>query len=300
MRYLPNLMASLSGPLCIHRPHLDALLNVLRQKALGVQFTGLELHTAMNIAVPADRQQPAPPAQVAVIPILGAITNRAQSMGTSVEEISYMFDGALDSSADAIVFDVESPGGTVTGVPELADKIFAARGKKPMIAVSNGLMASAAYWLASQADEVVVSPSSETGSIGVFMMHEDWSKKLESEGIVVSEISAGKYKTEDHPFAPLSPEAKAFYEANVQEVYGWFTDAVGRGRGVSAHAVKSGYGEGRVLGAKAAVDSGLADRVATLDEVIADMQARRPVKKGTPAATLRGRAELADAAFRVS
>ena len=93
--------------------------------------------------------------------------------------------------AKAIVIDVDSPGGSVSGIPEAASRIKALRGIKPIVAVSNYLNASAAYWLTAQADEVVASPSSMTGSIGVFSIHESIARSLDAEGIDVTLIKAG-------------------------------------------------------------------------------------------------------------
>ena len=156
------------------------------------------------------------------------------------------------------------------------------------MAVANHLAASAAYWIATAADELVVSPSAEVGSIGVFAAHEDMSAALEKEGVKVSLISEGKYKTEANPYEPLSEEARAAVQSRVSEYYDAFVKAVARNRGVKAADVRGGFGEGRTVGARQAVQLGMADRVATLDETIARLQ------KGAP----RGRAASADTDFR--
>jgi len=175
---------------------------------------------------------------------------------------------AKDQSVTRIVIDVDSPGGAVAGVPELAAEIRAARGAKPITAVANGLAASAAYWLATQADEVVITPSGEVGSIGVFAAHIDMSRALDQAGITPTLISAGKYKTEGNPYQPLSDEARAAIQARVDDFYGMFVKDVAKGRGVSVDAVRFTFGEGRTVGARQAVDLGMADRVATLAEVL--------------------------------
>lgn len=138
-----------------------------------------------------------------------------------------------------------------------------------MVAVSNTLMASAAYDLAAQADEVVASPSSLTGSIGVWMAHVDLTGALEAEGIKVKLISAGKYKTLGTPYEPLSAEHEARLQAMVDVYYQGFLSRVARGRGTTAAAVKSGFGEGDVLTASAAKAAGLVDKVATLEQTLA-------------------------------
>jgi signal peptide peptidase SppA len=175
-----------------------------------------------------------------------------------------------DPNVKAIVIDVDSPGGTVSGVDELATEIYNARkqGTKKITAVSDCLCASAAYWIASQANEVVVSPTSLTGSIGVYQLHEDDSEMLSQVGVKVTLISAGPYKTEGNSYEPLGEEARVAMQGMVDDFYGMFTKAAARGRGVAVKAVTGGFGQGRLLTAQDAVKQGLADRIATLDEVL--------------------------------
>jgi signal peptide peptidase SppA len=180
-----------------------------------------------------------------------------------------------DARIGAIVFDVNSPGGSVTGVDELSKMIYDARGSKPIVAVANHLMASAAYWIGTAADELVVTPSGEVGSIGVFAAHQDVSAAMEKEGVKTTLISAGKYKTEGNPFEPLTDEAHASIQARVDDYYSMFTKAVARNRGVNVADVRGGFGEGRVVGAQQAVSLGMADRVATLDDVISGLTRRQ-------------------------
>jgi len=266
------LRALTSEPLVLERRTLDAFVGVIRRRALeGASFSGPELHSELQVAEPraAGRRSGSEGRVVQVIPMVGAIANRAHSMGVGAQSFAASVDrAAADDSVDVIVLDVDSPGGTVTGVPEAAERVFAARSSKPIIAVANGMMASAAYWIGSAAHEVVVTPSGEVGSIGVFALHEDWSAALEAEGVKVTEISAGKYKTEGAPWRPLDDEARGFFETRVSKTYDWFTKDVARFRSTTAKAVRDGYGEGRVVAADEAVAAGLADRVATLEETI--------------------------------
>jgi signal peptide peptidase SppA len=283
---LPHLLRSLTAePLVIERRTLDAFLSVLRRRSLeGASFSGPELHAELGIATPRSQRGASTERRVEVIPVVGTIMNRAHSMGAGAVQIGDAIDRAVsDARVDAIVLDVDSPGGTVTGVPELAAKVRAAREAKPVVAVANGMMASAAYWIASQASEVVASPSSDVGSIGVFAMHEDWSKWLENEGVAVTEIAAGKFKTEGAPWKPLDAEGEEFFRSRVTEVYDWFVRDVAAGRGDSPSNVRGGYGEGRVLGAKDAKATGLVDRIETLDETLARLTAGRSPRARTRA-----------------
>ena len=230
---------------------------------------------AVEAARPGERPTASAPG-VAVIPVVGPITQRGGGLfeaffgGTSTERIGAKLSQALsDPGVGSIVLDVDSPGGTVNGVAELADSIYQARGRKPIVAVSNTLMASAAYWIGASADEVIASPSSQTGSIGVYALHVDQSRAWEAAGLTATLISAGKYKTEANEFAPLSDEARAAVQGQVDAYYEMFVNAVARGRGKAAVTVRNGFGEGRVLTAQAAVDAHLADRVGTLGEAVA-------------------------------
>jgi signal peptide peptidase SppA len=225
---------------------------------------------------------------VAIVPIRGVIAHRMDAMsmssgGASCEGIKAMLESAFaEASVGTILLDVDSPGGTVTGCQELAAWLHDAKAQsgKKVVAIANGLMASAAYWIASQADEIVSIPSGDVGSIGVYSVHQDLSEHLKQEGITITAIKAGKYKFEGNPFEPLSDEAKAVMQARVDAAYGEFTKAVARGRGVEASAVKGGYGEGRVLKAKDAKAAGLIDRIGTMDETLSRLTGARSKAAG--------------------
>lgn len=210
----------------------------------------------------------------AVLAIRGPLQQRADIFsqifgGTGYDEIRAAYAQALaDPAVTSIVLDVDSPGGEVFGLPELADFMFASRGVKPTTAIANPFTASAAYYIASQVDEVVVAPSGLIGSIGTYMLHVDQSGMLESLGIRPTFVSAGKYKTEGNPFEPLSEAAREDWQSKVDAWYGEFVDAVARGRGVTSAVVRSDMGQGRMLMPAAAVRAGMADRVATFETVL--------------------------------
>lgn len=256
---------------------LASMQTVLTRWSSGVRLNDAEISAAIGDS---SRQQPRSPGNVAVIPVFGIISQRAGMVsdlstgaGTSTESIGKQLRAAVDdSSISAIVLNVDSPGGSVHGVAEVADQIYAARAAKPVIASVNSLAASAAYWIASAAQEVVITPSGEAGSIGVYAAHQDQSAALESDGVRVTLISAGRYKVEGNPFEPLGDEARAAIQSSVDAHYSAFVGGVARYRGVRPDAVRNGYGEGRVLGAQQAVDAGLADRIGTFDEVISGLR----------------------------
>lgn len=224
---------------------------------------------------------------IAVLPLYGTIVQRAGMMtewcgGTSTQQFGQALRDALaDETVGQILIDCDSPGGSVYGVQELGDEIYQARKTKPVVAAVNSLSASAGYWLASQASEVYVTPGGEAGSIGVWMAHEDWSAALAEAGIKVTLISSGKNKVEGNPYEPLSDDAKAFLQSRTDEYYAAFTKAVARGRGVGIDAVRTGMGQGRVLGADAALAEKMVDGVRTFDEVVRQMR-RNAAKPAAP------------------
>lgn len=217
---------------------------------------------------------------VALVPVYGLLTPRPTWLGslmgwTSAADIQAAVTAALASEdVRAIVLDVDSPGGNVHGVLELADFLASVRGRKPIIAVANAVAASAAYWIASQADKVYVTPSGEVGSIGVLSIRPDTSRADEREGIRYTIISSGRYKAEGIPVKPASVDELAHLQARADEYYKVFVEHVARGRGTTPQVVASGYGEGRMMGAAAAVRAGLADAIGSLNEVFSEVSMR--------------------------
>jgi signal peptide peptidase SppA len=201
---------------------------------------------------------------IAIIPIHGMITQRAGPLGdvfggTSLESFTRAFRRAVNTSrVRGIVLDIDSPGGTTPGVETAANEIFAARGSKPILAVANSQMASAAYWLGSQADEVIAAPGSTVGSVGVFRLHLDESGLMEDAGIRPTFIAHPERKVEGNPFEPLSTEAISHQREQVEETYAVFADAVARGRGMPSDAVAERTGQGRAFSAKQAQSRGMA------------------------------------------
>jgi signal peptide peptidase SppA len=197
-----------------------------------------------------------------------------------VQGLTKQFRAALaDDTVKAIVFDVDSPGGDVDGIQELSDEIFNARGQKKIVAVANTMAASAAYWLASAADEFVVTPSGMVGSIGVFTTHNDVSEMDKMMGLKVTYISAGKFKTAANPDEPLSPEAEAAIQSVVDSFYDAFVSGVARNRGVAATDVKNGFGQARCVVAKDALKLHMVDKIATLDQTLARFGVSSQVKQ---------------------
>lgn len=268
-------------PWAIQPEKMDEILAFLELKAAGGSVGDQELERLRAAhELIAARSISRSSGGVRVLPLMGMITHRVNMMtdisgGTSTEKFAESFREAVaDPAIKTIVFDVDSPGGQVDGVPELADEIAAARSQKKIIAIANTTMASAAYWLASQADEIVASPSAMIGSVGVLWPHTEISEAQKQAGIKTTLITAGKYKGEGSPLEPLTSEARAHMQSMVDSTHDQFITAVARGRRTSQRAVRENFGEGRVFTAQMAMKMGMADRVATLDQVLEGLGAR--------------------------
>ncbi|NMC84297.1 MAG: S49 family peptidase [Anaerolineaceae bacterium] len=279
--------AAMETPWAILPANFAVIVEVVTRHFAGEKLDAEEVQNRIHGAKrPAERTF----GNVAILPLFGTIFPRANLMtevcgATSSERFGAVFsDLVKNPDVSAIVLDVDSPGGQVPGVDELSTKIFDARGTKPIVAIANHMMASAAYWIGTAADELIVTPSAEVGSIGVFTIHEDLSESLTQQGIKISLISEGKYKTEGNPYQPLSEENLAAMQSRVAEYYDSFVKTIARNRGVKQVEVREGFGEGRLVGARQAVSLGMADRIATLEETVSRLQ-RGTVRRSANADT---------------
>ena len=276
MKYPHLLQAVFNSPWAILPETLATIMEIVRFRAGGGLLTAEEIQGRIGSAArPVARQA----GSIAVLPLHGPIAQRmnlmtAVSGGTSTEIFGRQFAALMaEPSIKAIVIEVDSPGGSVFGVDELATEIFKARGTKPIIAQVNSMMASAAFWIGAAADEIVVTPGGFVGAVGVIMPHVDTSVRDEKEGVKTTLISAGKFKTEGNELEPLSDEARESLQGLVDGVFDAFVKSLARSRGVKQATVRNGFGEGRMLAAAAAVDAGMADRVGTLAETLQSLGA---------------------------
>lgn len=232
---------------------------------------------------------------IAVLPLYGILTQRGNMAddisgpgSCSTQQFTQTFRSALnDDTIGGIILDIDSPGGSVFGVAELAAEIMQARGQKPIFGISNSLCASGAYWIGSACSELYCTPGGEVGSIGVYTAHFDYSGAMEQDGVKATLISAGEYKTEGHPYGPLTDEAKAAIQQSVDAYYAAFTQGVSKGRGVPVAAVREGMGQGRCLVAAEALAAGMTDGTMTFDDVVAKMQKQMRANRGTVAETIK-------------
>lgn len=264
-RLLPHIRARLAEPLAILPAKLEEIGAVLAAPAA---------------ATAAPKPHPAwyRVGNVAVVPVGGSLVKStggvaAMSGLTSYATIAAGFREALaDAQTSSILLHIDSPGGEVAGLLALADELFAARGRKPLVALVDELAASAAYLLASAADRIVLaSPLATVGSIGVITQHVDQSKADKAAGMVYTALFVGARKADGNPHEPLSAGAREQIMARLQSAYTEFASRVARFRNMSEQAV---------IGTDAAVFSGedairarLADSLQTPAVLLAELSA---------------------------
>jgi signal peptide peptidase SppA len=263
---------------------LESHANALLQQA---QQINIQLHLEANkspekqaaIAAQASTDLSVTREGVAVIELSGSLTKHASSFSSSRSTVAarrQVRAAANDDSIIGILLHIDSPGGMVAGTVDLADEIAVAKKKKPVYAYIEDLGASAAYWIASQADKVFANRSAEVGSIGVFMVVTDWSAYAEKEGAKVHVVKFGQFKGAGMPGTEVTDEQLAEWQKSVDGFGDMFVDAIAAGRGLSKTQVKQ-LADGRVHGSSAAADLKLIDGVQTLDATLAAL-----VVAGTP------------------
>ena len=224
---------------------------------------------------------------VAVIEISGPIFRYANlftalSGAVSIEAIAKDFREALDSPrVSRIVLAIDSPGGQTNGVQEFADMVFAARAEKPITAYVNELGASAGYFIAAAASEVVIAPMAAVGSIGVVATARI-DKSTDMIEIVSSQSPAKRPDV-------ASQDGRAQLQAHVDALAEVFVQRVAQYRDVTVATVLSEFGKGGLLVGQAAVEAGMADGLGSLEDVIAGMTGKgansMSTKAGSPEIT---------------
>ena len=278
-------------PLLIHPQKLDAIISGLSGRLLGQEGSNvvvLNADTAMN-ALPAEmfstkRQQDTRAGYglvdgVAVLHFGGALVHRTRMETASTYLLGYndmavaVENAMADPNVHAILQVWDSPGGEAQGAFEFGQRMFDVRGKKPMLAIADGMACSAAYLGASAADELVVSGTGYAGSIGVVSRHVDVSGALAQDGIKVTHIFAGAHKVDGNPYEPLPEAVRADWQAEMDGLYNDFVQAVARHRNVDAALVRNT--QARTYRGVAAVAARLADRVGTTDALISELTGLR-------------------------
>ncbi|MDB6374474.1 S49 family peptidase [Photorhabdus bodei] len=206
---------------------------------------------------------------IAVIPIQGTLVQKLGSLRpysgmTGYDGIRQSFLTALhDPEVAGICLDIDSPGGEVAGCFDLVDEIYAARGKKPIHAILSENAYSAAYALASAADKIYVPRTGGVGSIGVIVIHCDWSQRIKEDGLQVTIITYGDRKAESNPYVPLTEQARGAIQDDVDAMGKLFVSTVARNRGISEKTIRDT--QAACFLAVEGVGLGLADEVITPD-----------------------------------
>lgn len=237
------------------------------------------MHAASRAFFETDRELPAPPESeflhvedgVGVIEIHGPLMRKP-------DLLSCIFFGAVDTEeliasvqeanarddVEAVFLDVDSPGGTVEGTPELAQAVADVARTKSVYAFTAGQMHSAAYWVASQAHAIYATPSARVGSIGVILPVIDDSEAFKMEGLKVEVFTAGKFKSAGTPGTSLTDEQRDWLRSQVQEIAEDFHAAVlARGRKIPTEAL-----EGQTFSVRQAQRLNLAGMVKDRDEAM--------------------------------
>lgn len=200
----------------------------------------------------------------AVIPVHGMILKNIpwwMDGGTSTRELSESIKQALqDKDVKTLILDIDSPGGSVSGVAEVSDLIFESRKVKPIHAYAQGLAASAAYWIAAAADKIYATKATEVGSIGVYSVATDMTVLAHNLGIKVEVIRAGKHKATGHPLKHMSEDDKALMQSQVNDYFDLFTSAIRQYRGMSDEDIEK-VATGRTFMAAEALELGLIDGI---------------------------------------
>lgn len=190
--------------------------------------------------------------------------------GTSVREFTrQLHAAAFDPKVTAIVVVADSPGGSVRLIPEAAAAMRQARTRKPVVVSVAGMAASAAFWIASNATVIESTPSGSVGAIGILTERVSIARHLEEEGIDVTVVSAGKFKSEGHEATPITDAEQKALQRRVDAAYATFVDDIAAGRHIPASEVRGGYGQGRIVDAKDALALHMIDRLATVEDTIA-------------------------------
>ena len=217
----------------------------------------------------------------AIITLVGEWVNRGAWIGASSGVISYegfkyaMSEAAEDRQVRSILIDLESPGGEAVGAFEAAQMVRDVAAVKPVVAMVNGMAASAAYAIASACSSIISIPTGISGSIGVVMMHLDISEHLAKEGMKPTFIHAGAHKVEGNPYEALPEAVRDRFQADIDRFYGMFIETVSAGRpNLTEQAIRGT--EAACFMGRQALDAGLVDDLGSFEEVLAELDAGRP------------------------
>lgn len=266
----PHLAARIfNTPLLIHPEKLDAIVHGLAPR-FGLDLEPLAYDTQSVRREPAGYRVEN---GVALIDIFGVLTHRTTGLSPdssvlqSYQDLSAQLKQALDDpQVRSIVLQIDSPGGEVGGVFQLAEQIAQSKTIKPIHAVASELATSAAYLIASAASSISMSETAQVGSIGVVMRHVDVSEAMANEGVKVTYIYAGDHKIDGNPHQPITDAVRAKYQEQVDYYYDLFVNTVARNRNLNPESVRAT--QAGMFTYYDAKRWGLVDQLATVDQLI--------------------------------
>lgn len=225
---------------------------------------------------------------IAIIPVSGVISRYASMFqaycgGTSTQALATSIQAALDDpSCRGILLSVDSGGGEANGIHELSEMIYAARGKKPIKAYVSGTGASAAYWIAAAADEVIMDATAQVGSIGTVQ-----GFRFRKDDASIETLELVSSQSPDKRLDPRTDAGKAKYQASLDQLSDVFINCVAKYRGVKRDKVLSDFGQGWCLIGADAVKAGMVDKLGSYESTINEM------KKGQSSMTISAQADEA-------
>ncbi len=192
-----------------------------------------------------------------------------------------LIDELAKSNASAVLVDIDSPGGTVTGSERVFQALRRLSSKKPTVAVVSDLAASGAYIAAIGTDHIVAQDNSLVGSIGVLFQFPNFSSVLDKIGVKVETIKSSPLKASPNGFEPTTPQAKAAIDALVVDSYGWFKGLVKSRRGMDDQQLAA-VDDGRVFTGRQGIGLRLVDSLGEERDAIKYLEESRGVAKGLP------------------
>ena len=296
MTYLQDELWLLSEPV------LTRLVEIVDRHAGGQKLQAEEIANLLEVqgrAAGAKGDQPRPPedyrieGSTAVIPIRGVIAKYAsqvnhvsQPTGTSIETIQHDLARALeDPKARDILLKIESPGGSLSGIANLAAAIREASVEKPVIAYADDVAASAAYWIGAQAQRFYASPTAAVGSIGIYSVIADTSDQAVDDGVKLRIVRSARFKGVGEPGTAIDDADLEDIQDRVDAVHDIFVQEVAAGRGMAVKAVAA-LADGRIYTAPQAKATGLIDGIRTLREALDAKPPRLRANAPTPPSAL--------------
>jgi signal peptide peptidase SppA len=285
-----SILQALNAPWAIQPEMLLTIHEIAARHARGEHVDVEALEARLGRPVTNEQRRYTVDRGVAVVPMVGVLAKRMNmfmqiSGGSSMQLMARDLAMALDDDeAHSVVLMIDSPGGTVDGTEQLASAVLAGRDRKRIVALGDGGMCSAAYWIGSAATKVYAADNvTQVGSIGVVQKHVDVSGAEAKEGIRTTEITAGKFKRSASMYGPLTDAGRQTLQDDVDYVYALFVEAVAKHRGVSEEKVLQDMADGRVFRGRQAVAAGLVDGITSLDALITDLNSSKPSSRGSRA-----------------